>query len=77
MGSNMMRQAVPTLQTETPLVGTGMERVVARDSGSCVIAKRGGVVESIDASRIVVRVNEKEINPGNSAVDIYNIIKYN
>ena len=76
MGSNMMRQAVPTLQTETPLVGTGMERVVARDSGSCVIAKRGGVVESIDASRIVVRVNEKEINPGNSAVDIYNIIKY-
>ena len=76
MGSNMMRQAVPTLQTETPLVGTGMERIVARDSGSCVIAKRGGVVESIDASRIVVRVNEKEINPGDSAVDIYNIIKY-
>ncbi|GIT32797.1 MAG: hypothetical protein Ct9H300mP3_03280 [Gammaproteobacteria bacterium] len=52
-----------------------MERVVARDSGSCSIAKRGGVVESIDASRIVVRVNEKEINPGDSAVDIYNIIK--
>jgi len=76
MGSNMMRQAVPTLQTETPLVGTGMERIVARDSGSCSIAKRGGVVESIDASRIVVRVNEKEINPGDSAVDIYNIIKY-
>ena len=76
MGSNMMRQAVPTLQTETPLVGTGMERIVARDSGSCAIAKRGGVVESIDASRIVVRVNEKEINPGDSAVDIYNIIKY-
>jgi len=76
MGSNMMRQAVPTLQTETPLVGTGMERIVARDSGSCAIAKRGGVVESIDASRIVVRVNEMEINPGDSAVDIYNIIKY-
>jgi len=76
MGSNMMRQAVPTLQTETPLVGTGMERLVARDSGSCVIAKRGGIIESIDASRIVVRINEKEIKPGDSGVDIYNIIKY-
>ena len=76
MGSNMMRQAVPTLQTETPLVGTGMERLVARDSGSCVIAKRGGLIEIIDASRIVVRVNEKEIKPGDSGVDIYNIIKY-
>ena len=76
MGSNMMRQAVPTLQTETPLVGTGMERVVARDSGACVIAKRGGFVESVDASRIVVRINEKEIKPGESGVDIYNIIKY-
>ena len=76
MGSNMMRQAVPTLQTETPLVGTGMERLVARDSGACVIAKRGGVVESIDASRIVVRVYEREIKPGDSGVDIYNIIKY-
>ncbi len=76
MGSNMMRQAVPTLQTDTPLVGTGMERVVARDSGACVIAIRGGVIESVDASRIVVRVNEKEIKPGDSGVDIYNIIKY-
>ena len=76
MGSNMMRQAVPTLQTDTPLVGTGMERLVARDSGSCLIADRGGVVESIDASRIVVRVNETEIKPGDSGVDIYNIIKY-
>ena len=76
MGSNMMRQAVPTLQTETPLVGTGMERLVARDSGCCVIADRGGIVDSIDASRIVVRVNEKEIKPGDSGVDIYNIIKY-
>ena len=56
--SEPTRQAVPTLQTETPLVGTGMERVVARDSGSCVIALRGGVIESVDASRIVVRVNE-------------------
>jgi len=76
MGSNMMRQAVPTLQTDTPLVGTGMERVVARDSGACVIAIRGGVIESVDASRIVVRVNEREIKPGDSGVDIYNIIKY-
>ena len=76
MGSNMSRQAVPTLQTSTPLVGTGMERLVARDSGSCLTALRGGVIESIDASRIVVRVNEKEINPGDSGVDIYNLIKY-
>ena len=76
MGSNMMRQAVPTLRTETPLVGTGMERIVARDSGSCVIAKRGGFIEIVDASRIVVRVNENEIKPGDSGVDIYNIIKY-
>ena len=76
MGSNMMRQAVPTLQAETPLVGTGMERLVARDSGSCVIARRGGTIESVDASRIVLRVNEKEIKLGDSGVDIYNIIKY-
>ncbi|MEC7918289.1 MAG: DNA-directed RNA polymerase subunit beta [Pseudomonadota bacterium] len=76
MGSNMSRQAVPTLQTSTPLVGTGMERLVARDSGSCLTALRGGLVESIDASRIVVRVNEKEIKPGDSGVDIYNLIKY-
>ena len=59
MGSNMMRQAVPTLQSDKPLVGTGVERLVAKDSGSCVIATRGGSVESIDASRIVIRVNEK------------------
>ncbi len=76
MGSNMMRQAVPTLQAEKPLVGTGVERLVARDSGSCVTALRGGTVESIDASRIVVRVNEKEIQAGDSGVDIYNLIKY-
>jgi len=76
MGSNMMRQAVPTLQAEKPLVGTGMERLVARDSGSCVTATRGGSIESIDASRIVVRVNEKEIQAGDSGVDIYNLIKY-
>jgi len=76
MGSNMMRQAVPTLQAEKPLVGTGVERLVARDSGSCVTATRGGSIESIDASRIVVRVNEKEIQAGDSGVDIYNLIKY-
>tara|TARA_Y100001970_G_scaffold250734_1_gene322814 strand:- start:33639 stop:37703 length:4065 start_codon:yes stop_codon:yes gene_type:complete len=76
MGSNMMRQAVPTLQSEKPLVGTGVERLVARDSGCCVTALRGGVVESVDASRIVIRVNEKEIRKGDSGVDIYNLIKY-
>ncbi|MDP6182137.1 MAG: DNA-directed RNA polymerase subunit beta, partial [SAR86 cluster bacterium] len=76
MGSNMMKQAVPTLQAEKPLVGTGVERLVAKDSGSCVIANRGGSVESIDASRIVIRVNEKEIKAGDSGVDIYNLIKY-
>tara|TARA_Y100000741_G_scaffold166358_1_gene125845 strand:- start:543 stop:4544 length:4002 start_codon:yes stop_codon:yes gene_type:complete len=76
MGSNMMRQAVPTLQADKPLVGTGVERLVAKDSGSCVIATRGGSVESIDASRIVIRVNEKEIKAGDSGVDIYNLIKY-
>jgi len=76
MGSNMMRQAVPTLQAEKPLVGTGVERVVARDSGSCVTALRGGIIESIDASRIVVRASEKEIQAGDSGVDIYNLIKY-
>ena len=72
----MMRQAVPTLQADKPLVGTGVERLVAKDSGSCVIALRGGSVESIDASRIVIRVNEKEIKAGDSGVDIYNLIKY-
>jgi len=76
MGSNMMKQAVPTLQADKPLVGTGVERLVAKDSGSCVIANRGGSVESIDASRIVIRVNEKEIKAGDSGVDIYNLIKY-
>ena len=60
MGSNMQRQAVPTLKTEKPLVGTGMERNVARDSGVCVVAFRGGVIESVDAGRIIVRVNDAE-----------------
>ena len=60
MGSNMQRQAVPTLRAETPLVGTGMERAVAIDSGVTVVARRGGVVDSVDASRIVVRVHDEE-----------------
>ena len=76
MGSNMQRQAVPTMRTEKPLVGTGMERTVAKDSGVTVISERGGVVDSVDASRIVVRVNEEEINPGEPGVDIYNLTKY-
>jgi DNA-directed RNA polymerase subunit beta len=76
MGSNMQRQAVPTLRAEKPLVGTGMERVVAVDSGVTVVAKRGGVVDSIDAKRIVVRVNDDETEAGESGVDIYNLTKY-
>ncbi|CAK0776656.1 RNA polymerase subunit beta [Gammaproteobacteria bacterium] len=76
MGSNMQRQAVPTLRAEKPLVGTGMEGVVARDSGVVVQARRGGVVDSVDASRIVVRVNDEETDPGESGVDIYNLTKY-
>jgi len=75
MGSNMQRQAVPCLTSEKPLVGTGIERNVARDSGVCVVARRGGIVDSVDAARIVVRVKESEI--GNDAgVDIYNLTKY-
>ena len=77
MGSNMQRQAVPTLVAEKPLVGTGIERSVAIDSGVTVVAKRGGRIDSVDASRIVVRVNDSEItevhDPG---VDIYNLTKY-
>jgi DNA-directed RNA polymerase subunit beta len=76
MGSNMQRQAVPTLRSETPLVGTGMERPVAIDSGVTVIAKRGGLVDSVDASRIVVRVNDDETTAGEPGVDIYNLTKY-
>src|SRR5579875_293396 len=76
MGSNMQRQAVPTLRSETPLVGTGMERPVAIDSGVTVVAKRGGVVDSVDASRIVVRVNDEETAAGEPGVDIYNLTKY-
>ena len=76
MGSNMQRQAVPTLRADKPLVGTGMERHVARDSGVCVVAKRGGNIEYVDASRIVVRVHEEEMHAGEAGVDIYNLIKY-
>ncbi|MDJ0928471.1 MAG: DNA-directed RNA polymerase subunit beta [Gammaproteobacteria bacterium] len=76
MGSNMQRQAVPTLRSETPLVGTGMERAVAVDSGVTVVARRGGAVDSVDASRIVVRVNDNETSAGEPGVDIYNLTKY-
>ena len=76
MGSNMQRQAVPTIRAEKPLVGTGIERTVAKDSGVTVTSGRGGVVDSVDASRIVVRVNDEEIVPGEPGVDIYNLIKY-
>ncbi|MGH7211752.1 MAG: DNA-directed RNA polymerase subunit beta, partial [Acetobacteraceae bacterium] len=76
MGSNMQRQAVPTLRSQVPLVGTGMERPVAIDSGVAVVARRGGAVDSVDASRIVVRVNDAETLAGEPGVDIYNLTKY-
>ena len=76
MGSNMQRQAVPTLRAEKPLVGTGIERVVATDSRVCVTAKHGGVVEAVDASRIVIRVDSKQAKAGELGVDIYNLTKY-
>ena len=76
MGTNQQRQAVPTIRTETPLVGTGMERHVARDSGVCEIAERGGVVDSVDAGRVVVRVDDDEMTLGEAGVDIYNLTKF-
>ena len=76
MGSNMQRQAVPTLKAQKPLVGTGIERIVARDSGVCEVALRGGEIESVDASRVVVRANPDEISTGEAGVDIYNLTKY-
>ena len=76
MGSNMQRQAVPTLVADKPLVGTGMERYVAADSGVCVVADRSGVIDSADASRIVVRVNDKDVGVDEAPVDIYNLTKY-
>jgi DNA-directed RNA polymerase subunit beta len=76
MGSNMQRQAVPTLRADKPLVGTGMERTVAMDSGAAVRATRGGFIDSVDASRIVVRVNDDETIAGETGVDIYTMTKY-
>ncbi|MBK7252079.1 MAG: DNA-directed RNA polymerase subunit beta [Gammaproteobacteria bacterium] len=76
MGSNMQRQAVPTLRSEPPLVGTGMERPVAIDSGVTVVARRGGTVDSVDAPRIVVRVSDDETTAAEPGVDIYNLTKY-
>jgi DNA-directed RNA polymerase subunit beta len=76
MGSNMQRQAVPTLRVDKPLVGTGMERSVATDSGVTTVAARGGVVDQVDAGRIVVRANADEIGDNDPGVDIYNLVKY-
>jgi len=75
MGSNMQRQAVPLLVTEAPLVGTGMEHIVARDSGVTVVARRSGIVESVDAMRIVIRADDGG-DGGSTSIDIYNLIKY-
>ena len=76
MGSNMQRQAVPTIRAEAPLVGTGIERQVARDSGACVTARRGGIVELVDASRVVVRTPSLDNGKDNSGIDIYNLQKF-
>jgi DNA-directed RNA polymerase subunit beta len=76
MGANMQRQAVPCLRPEKAVVGTGIERTVAVDSGTAVQALRGGVVDYVDASRVVVRVNDEETVAGEVGVDIYNLVKY-
>ncbi|MBB5022281.1 DNA-directed RNA polymerase subunit beta [Desulfurispira natronophila] len=76
MGSNMQRQAVPLLQTSAPIVGTGMERRVAVDSGAAIAATRSGTVVSVEADKIIIHVNEDEIQPGEGRVDIYGLIKY-
>ena len=76
MGSNMQRQAVPTIRPDKPLVGTGIERAVAVDSGVTVIAKRGGIVDSVDASRIVIRVSSQDAGDDDIGVDIYNLTKF-
>lgn len=76
MGANMQRQAVPCLRADKPLVGTGIERTVAVDSGTAVQATRGGVVDYVDANRVVIRVNDDEAVAGEVGVDIYNLIKY-
>ncbi|MFM8501885.1 MAG: DNA-directed RNA polymerase subunit beta, partial [Fluviibacter sp.] len=76
MGANMQRQAVPCLSPEKPVVGTGIERTVAVDSGTAIVARRGGVVDYVDAGRIVIRVNDDEALAGEVGVDIYNLVKY-
>ncbi len=76
MGSNMQRQAVPLLRTSAPLVGTGMERVVAGDSGAAVVARRAGMVEGVDATRIVIKSDQLSGDPLDTGVDIYNLVKY-
>ena len=76
MGSNMQRQAVPLLRTEAPLVGTGMEKIVARDSGATVIARRDGIVESVDSARIVLKADRLFGSHGDTGVDIYNLVKF-
>ncbi|QGZ33899.1 DNA-directed RNA polymerase subunit beta [Stappia indica] len=75
MGSNMMRQAVPLVRAEAPFVGTGMEPVVARDSGAAIAARRSGVVDQVDATRIVIRATE-DLDPSKSGVDIYQLMKF-
>ena len=75
MGSNMQRQAVPLIQTEAPLVGTGMEETVARDSGVAIVARRAGIIDQVDATRIVVRVTE-DTSSGEQGVDIYTLLKF-
>ncbi|ADR52746.1 DNA-directed RNA polymerase subunit beta [Candidatus Liberibacter solanacearum CLso-ZC1] len=76
MGCNMQRQAVPLLKAEAPFVGTGMESVVAKSSGAAIVAKRAGIVEQVDAIRIVIRVVEEDLNPSASGVDIYRLMKF-
>jgi DNA-directed RNA polymerase subunit beta len=76
MGSNMQRQAVPLMKPEIPLVGTGMEAIVARDSGAVVVAKRNGIVESVDANRIVIKCQNVQNSGFDTGVDIYNLVKY-
>ncbi|HEY4545939.1 MAG TPA: DNA-directed RNA polymerase subunit beta [Pedomonas sp.] len=75
MGSNMQRQAVPLVRAEAPFVGTGMEATVARDSGAAIAARRGGIIDQVDATRIVIRATE-DVEPGRSAVDIYTLLKF-
>ncbi|MBO6563080.1 MAG: DNA-directed RNA polymerase subunit beta, partial [Nisaea sp.] len=76
MGSNMQRQAVPLIQAEAPMVGTGMESRVARDSGVAIVAKRGGIVDQIDGTRIVIRSTEEDADAASAGVDIYSLLKF-